>query len=222
MPSIYSPVVMAPDLLDAETRGPRRTATAEELRRLLSRLDPDPERAWELYDRLRRKLTLFFECNRGWDAVELAEEVLDRLARKDEAYEIRNAVEFAFGVARNLRKEALRRAATTLLSPDLTMVEDPRGRAESLEAAVLNKIEGERRRGCISECLQSWDEEDRRLFLEYYPLDAGDLEATRRRIAAVLQIKIGALRTRMCRLREKLQTCFGDCCARGYRQKGGH
>jgi DNA-directed RNA polymerase specialized sigma24 family protein len=212
---------MTSDLLDAETRAPRRTATAEDLRRLLARLDPDPHRAWALYDQLRRKLTLFFECSRGWDALALAEEVLDRLARKDEAYEIRNAAEFAFGVARNLRKEALRRSATTFVTSDLIMLEDPKGRMESLEATVLNKIEGEKRQGCISECLQSWDEQDRRLLLEYYPMDASDLEATRLRIAGVLQIKIGALRTRMCRLREKLQTCFEDCCARPPR-KGRH
>jgi RNA polymerase sigma factor (sigma-70 family) len=211
--------VMAPDNLVAAKRQPRRTATTEELRRLLSRLDPDPERGWELYERLRRKLILFFERNRGWDAVELAEEVLDRLAKKGEAYEIRNAGEFAFGVARNLRKEALRRASTTFLSPDLALVADPRGVAESLETAVLKKIEDERRLDCISKCLGSWDEQERRLFLEYYPLDAEGLEAARRRIATRLEITIGTLRTRMCRLREKLQTCFEACCANGYRQR---
>jgi DNA-directed RNA polymerase specialized sigma24 family protein len=189
--------------------------SAEDFQRLLRRLDPEPERAWQAYDDLRRKLIVFFERLRDADAVELAEEVLDRVAKKGDPYEIRNAAEFAFGVARNLRREALRKAASRVDVPDLAALEDPRTREAGLETVVIDKIEGERRRGCVLRCLDTWLEEDRRLLFAYYPLDDDRLEEARLRLADSRRMTIGALRTRMFRLREKLESCFRACCARG-------
>jgi hypothetical protein len=191
----------------------KRTVSAEDFRRLLRRLDPEPERAWQAYDGLRSKLITFFERMRDVDAVELAEEVLDRVAKKDELYEIRNAAEFAFGVARNLRREAQRKACARIDVPDLAALEDPRERG--LENALIDKIEDERRRGCVLTCLDCWREEDRRLLLAYYPLDDERLDEARQTLAESHGMTIGALRTRVCRLREKLERCFRECCACG-------
>jgi hypothetical protein len=189
--------------------------SAEDFRRLLRRLDAEPERAWEIYDGLRRKLITFFERLPAGDAVELAEEVLDRIARKEEPYEIRNAVEFAFGVARNLRKEALRKAAARIDVPDLAALEDPRTREMALENRLIDKIESERRLRCVLRCLDGWREDDQRLLLAYYPVDDEGLQEVRQKLADSRCMTIHALRTRMCRLRERLEACFRSRCAHG-------
>src|SRR5690242_7602920 len=59
----------------------KRDFNPEDLDRLLMRFDPDPVHAWECYDKLRKRLVIFFEHNHCLEAEELAEEVLDRVAR---------------------------------------------------------------------------------------------------------------------------------------------
>ena len=50
--------------------------------RLLSALDPDPDRAGRAYEHLRRALIRFFECRNAHPADECADITLDRLERK--------------------------------------------------------------------------------------------------------------------------------------------
>jgi hypothetical protein len=83
----------------------KRAADPEDFRRLLRRLSSDPLEAWQAYETLRQKLIMFFAYHYCSQAEELAEDVLDRIAKKSDSYEITNVIEFAFGVARNVRKE---------------------------------------------------------------------------------------------------------------------
>src|SRR5713226_3888707 len=95
---------------DATGTKRKREANSEDFRRLLGRLSSDPAQAWQAYDTLRQKLVMFFEYRCRFQAEELAEEVLDRIAKKSDSYEISNVSEFAFGVARNLRNEVARKS----------------------------------------------------------------------------------------------------------------
>ena len=61
-----------------------------DLTRLLMRLDSDPAKAWEQYRSLRCRLVKFFEWNQCTFPEELADEVLDRVARKPAEEEIRD------------------------------------------------------------------------------------------------------------------------------------
>jgi RNA polymerase sigma factor (sigma-70 family) len=193
----------------------RREANAEDFRRLLARFDSDPVQAWQAYDSLRRKLVMFFEHHRDLDAEELAADAMERIAKKTDAVEIGNIAEFAFGVARNVRREALRRLAATPRISDLALGGDvPSGGADSQNPAedmVIERIDQQRKFHCLVQCMKRIDSDDRRMLFLYYPQQNDELEERRQQLAESLSLTLGTLRTRIARLREKLERCFQDC-----------
>ncbi|MBZ5526096.1 MAG: hypothetical protein LAP21_28075 [Acidobacteriia bacterium] len=197
----------------------KREVSAEDFRRLLTRFDPDPLKAWQAYDSLRRKLVMFFEPHRGLDAEALAAEALERIARKSDSVEIANIAEFAFGVARNLRREALRKVAATSRLSELGGDEHPAAGTEGSEQALLGRMDAQHKVRCFVECMKALDSRDRRLLLMYYPPQEDDLEERRRQLAVSLNMTLSALRTRVARLREKLERCFQNCRARNTDEK---
>lgn len=184
----------------------KREATPEDFKRLLARLHPDPAQAWQAYYTLRRKLVLFFEHNGNFEAEELAEEALDRIAKKSDSYEIESVSEFAFGVARNLRREAFRERAAWLPMPDTG--NEFAARERDPETAIIGNLDAEKKLKRLAKCLQQLPIKERKLVLEYYPPERENLEGRRQQLAASLGINLGALRTSMARLREKLEECF--------------
>src|SRR5215211_2074555 len=83
--------------------------------KLLTRFDPDPERAGQKYEQLRAGIIKYFECRGSAFPDELADETINRVARKVvEGAEIpeSNFSSYFYGVARNVFKEHLR-------SPDM-------------------------------------------------------------------------------------------------------
>lgn len=197
---------------DAPGAKRKREASAEDFQRLLARLNSDPNQAWQSYDVLRRKLVMFFEYHCRFQAEELAEEVLDRIAKKSESYEITNVAEFAFGVARNLRKEAIRKTPFVQMS---NVEASQRGHSsQDPEEAIVSHIDSQKKLECFLQCMKRLDAEERKLLFEYYPLDDIELEERRLRLAEKHQINLSTLRTRMARLREKMEICFENCYSR--------
>lgn len=189
----------------------KRKATAEEFRLLLKRLDPLEDRAWEIHDALRRKLIWFFESEFPLQAEELAEEALDRIARKLNSSEIRDVAEFAFGVARNLRRETSRHALIAARLAASGAISDSVQSGENPEQAAISRIDFDRKLACLKKCLLRLDAEERRLLSLYYPDDGSNLEERREALARELKISLGTLRTRIARLREQLEKCFENC-----------
>lgn len=141
----FKRVLSESDGMDSETAGRRkRDVTLEEFRRLLLRLNLDPMRAWREYAELRRKLVMFF--GPGSQAVDLAEEVLDRIAKKPESEPIENITEFAVGIARNLRREFWRKTSVTMQMPEGVDLPD---QDHDPESSILEAIDGGRRRECF-------------------------------------------------------------------------
>src|SRR5260370_8709895 len=73
--------------------------TEEEFDQFLAKLDPDRDIAAGKYQTLRRKLVDLFEHRACRAAEDLADETIDRIARKLKTEEIRNIHLFAHGVA---------------------------------------------------------------------------------------------------------------------------
>jgi DNA-directed RNA polymerase specialized sigma24 family protein len=186
-------------------RTPVRAAlTAEKFEGLLQRLDCDRDRAGARYEEIRRKLIRFFLWRYCRDAESLVDETLDRVAGKlaEDRATIRNITAFVWGVARNVRQEAVRRDARTVPLPDFSLDDglfagawtpaDPPGHAGDQE-----------RIRCLRKCIQSLSEGDRRLLVTYH-LTGGRRADERRRLAQEIGITQGALRIRATRLRFKL------------------
>ncbi|PYQ55327.1 MAG: hypothetical protein DMF78_02435 [Acidobacteria bacterium] len=94
----------------APTRRVRWALTRRALDGLLRALDPDEHRAADRYERLRHGLIVFFLGHGVVDAEARADETLDRVSRRiDEGTPIRDLGRFAYGVARLVCSESLRR-----------------------------------------------------------------------------------------------------------------
>jgi hypothetical protein len=95
----------------AQSSRKKRELTPEAFTKLLAILDPDPETAGGKYEQLRRKLIKFFEWRGSFISDELADETLNRLARKiDEGEEIeKNVFALSLGIARFVLLETLKR-----------------------------------------------------------------------------------------------------------------
>jgi DNA-directed RNA polymerase specialized sigma24 family protein len=187
--------------------GERRT----DLSRLLLRLDSDPATAWEKYRSLRCRLIKFFEWNQCAFPEELADEVLDRVARKPQEEEIRDVTEFVIGVARNLRLEAYKKSQRE------THIEDRPGGQESLadprdhEQEIVADLDHQNSLACLRECLGNLRSADRTLALDYYSAQDEKQKVHRQKLASAAGITMIALRVRANRLREKLEQCVSTC-----------
>src|SRR5688572_7932468 len=85
----------------------------------LHRLDRDRESAGRKYEDLRRKLIKFFEWNRCFPAEDLADETLDRVARRLVREDVGHVLPFAWGVANHVRQESGRQMRRQVALCDL-------------------------------------------------------------------------------------------------------
>jgi DNA-directed RNA polymerase specialized sigma24 family protein len=180
---------------------------------LLARLDPDRDRAGEKYEILRRKLVKFFEWNQCFPAEDLADETFNRMAKKCEHEEIREPTSLALGVARNIRLEAFKRKRREAPTGDSRECDDHPAGSGKPEEEIILKLDLERRLKCLGYCLGMLPNGDRNLFIQFFDIQEGHAEQ-RVRIAESAGLKIGALRTKVCRLREKLESCASECVCR--------
>jgi len=175
--------------------------TEQSLARLLSVLDEDPERAGEQYEILRRKLVKFFEWRGSTTSEELADETLNRLARKiDEGEAIRSLSAYIGGMARLVWLEALKEQ------------ERARGAFEELRASSQYSSQTDSPRiACFESCLEGLPPENRALILDYYRAEKSSKIKLRKELAEEMGLPLNALRIRAHRIRVPLEKCVADC-----------
>ena len=182
-----------------------RALTSAAFHGLLSRLDPDPQRAGEKYEALRRRLTAFFAWRGAPWPEEHADETINRVAKRAAEDETVLQIEaYAVGVARMVLLEALRDKAKA------------RARLswQTLTGSDENAAEADERWTCLDRCLSLLSAPERDFILEYYTNTGkhtgGHLEA-RRAMATKLRIPLHMLRARAFRLRDRLEGCVRGC-----------
>jgi len=163
--------------------------TADHLASLLAALGPQ---AADRYEQLRWRLARLFEWERSVDPEALADEALDRLARRlAESEPVERIESYLFGIARLL----LREEAARNVRQRSKLAEFARARTR-LSLPASDEL-AER----LSRCLAMLAPEQRRILLSYYQ------DKQRERLAAELGLQMNALRNRALRLREKLEKC---------------
>jgi DNA-directed RNA polymerase specialized sigma24 family protein len=180
------------------SRGVRWRLSQTAFDALLASLDADRVRAGEQYERLRQKLVKFFEWRGAVAPEDLADETLNRVARKIESgEEIRNVAAFCSGVARLVWHETLKeRERTGELAADV-----------AAPSAADPGDEEELRLDALELCLGELPGDHRAIVLEYY---AGERRAKidhRKELARRLGIEVNALRIRVHRIRARLESC---------------
>jgi len=165
--------------------------------RLLSWLDADRERAGFLYEQIRWRLITILASRGCTLAEELADETIDRVARRvtdiHETYRGDKALYF-LGVMNNVHHEYLRRPPPPRL---IQTAEDVQAREEI--------------HLCLDNCLAQLAPYSRQLIERYYAENKQAKIDLRKVIAREMGIKASSLRLRALRIRETLQTCIEQC-----------
>ncbi|MGH9836664.1 MAG: RNA polymerase sigma factor [Blastocatellia bacterium] len=186
--------------------------------KLLALFDADAERAGEKYELMRSKLIKFFRCRGSHTPHELADEVMNRLARRvDQGEEIRRETlaEYFYGVAHNVLRESWRNPENIFSSIEaLPPSEHPADNPARLADSIADRQESERRLECLESCVGKLPPETHRLIISYYEEEKGAKIGNRQRLAAALGVPINALRIRVHRIRAKLEKCVTECLSR--------
>ncbi len=175
----------------------RWSLTPEAFDRLLGQLGPEPESAAREYEAIRRRLIDFFDW-RGVLAPEaLADETLDRVARKlDEGEAVENLRAYCYGVAKRVLLEWDKRQAREAVA------------LRDLPAPGRGEPEAEERVACLERGLRQLPAADRELIVEYYRGEGKAHLPGRKALADRLGITYATLKTRAHRIRTRLEEAF--------------
>jgi DNA-directed RNA polymerase specialized sigma24 family protein len=165
--------------------------SAEAFDQLLRTLDPDRDTASRRYEALRRKLIDLFTWEHCESPDELADEALNRLAKRlSEGVSVDGpgTDRYAFGIARFLMREQgrTRRNRDLALREIARLQQQRQGDSDMLLA--------------LTRCLDALPADSRKLLERYYTED-------RMAVARSLDISVNALRNRALRIRERLYHC---------------
>lgn len=179
------------------------TLTGEAFQKLLFSLDPDVQRAGEIYESIRLTLIKFFDWRGVHFPEECADETFNRIVRKLEAGEtIVDVKTYCHGVARFVLLESLKK---------------PEHKSTNLEnlpplvAPVQEEPNSNYRLECFRQCLQALPPETKQLILQYYQDESRAKINNRTMLAEKLGLPLNALRSRAQRIRMKLEECINKC-----------
>lgn len=172
--------------------------------RLLGWLNQDQEQAGLLYEKIRWRLITIFAARGCAVPEELADETIDRVARRvleiEPNYTGDKALYF-FGVANNVHHEYLKRP------------QPPAQQNEPIDAQK-DRDDQEQLHHCLEHCLRKLSEESQQMILRYYSQEKQAKIHLHKEMAEKLGITINTLRLRVLRMKEKLQPCIERCLER--------
>ncbi|MBB6142713.1 DNA-directed RNA polymerase specialized sigma24 family protein [Silvibacterium bohemicum] len=180
---------------------------------LLTALDPDLERASGKYTALHDRLIRFFHWNNVEDADALADETLDRLARRvaadrndATAEAVKEPEKFAAGIARLLLHEYWRQRQRQEQALQLISKQERASSAADVREDVREGIrETEALAQALDHCLQKLPAAQRELIEKYYDTEGRNHIESRKQLAGQLKISLNALRNRAMRIRSELE-----------------
>ncbi len=178
----------------------------EDFEKLLAWLHHDRERAGRKYEEIRESLIKVFSWRGYYDAEDLADEVVNRVAAKShelaDSY-VGDPALYFYGVAKKILHERERR--------ELHMPLDPRMKAPDI-ATEPGEVEADaRREECLQKCLRELDADDRMLILAYYQKSKQAKIDYRKALAHQLGMGTNALRVKVFRIRGHLKKCMKKC-----------
>lgn len=170
----------------------------ENFRALLLALHPDEHKAAEEYRRLHERSVRLFTLNRVADPHALADEALDRLARRvaEERIKVDSPAAFLQGIARHLLQEEHRRRTR-----DREAAEEwtsHRTAPNETDDELMESVEA---------CLGRMSSDQQELLRNYYRDSGRDKIEHHRKLAADRGLSLNALRNQIMRARKKLDDC---------------
>jgi DNA-directed RNA polymerase specialized sigma24 family protein len=176
-------------------------------RRLLEWLDEDADSGGRKYLEMRERLITYFDRKNCLLPDELADETLNRVARRLEEegkIETETPAKYCYITARFVFLESLRGKEKQNVPLDKSL-------NQKAVAETDEKEEKEKMLVCLENCTGKLDAANREIILDYYVGEERTKIENRRAIAARLEISVNALSIRACRIRDKLETCVKKC-----------
>jgi RNA polymerase sigma factor (sigma-70 family) len=173
---------------------------------LLRRLKGEPEAAAHEYEAVRRRLRSYFAIRGLQEAEALADETLDRIARRlEEGEVVEHFASYLYAVAENVYREALRQQARQQAA------------AFEIRRSLLaaDTAPNQERFDCLKRCLRKLDAESRALILGYYRGEGASHLEGRKLLAVRLGLSYANLKTRAHRIRGLLEQCLRRCLEAG-------
>jgi len=179
------------------TRKKERELNSDAFEALLRWLDSDRDLAGRRYEDIRQRLIRIFACRGCMEPDILADETINRVARKVEEiagnYHGDPALYF-YGVANKIHLEQLKK-----VKPQVT--EWHEDKEEDHEAEFE----------CLDRCMDKLTMHNRELVLKYYDHEKEAKIEQRRMLAETMNIGLNALRIRAHRIRSILYRCISGC-----------
>ncbi len=176
------------------------TLDQKDFNSLLLWLDEDIEIAGVKYQRIREKLVKFFVGRGLFDAEDLADDAINRVAAKCEqlgpTYEGEKSSYF-YGVARKIYLETTHRKNVSVEEIELRFEN-----SDYHESAELK---------CLDNCLKKLPAHEQQMILDYYQSENSTKYKHRQGLAEALNLSVGKLRVRTFRIRAALRDCLEEC-----------
>lgn len=183
--------------------------------RLLEWLDEGADSAGRNYLEMRERLIAFFDRKNCVSPDELADETLNRVARRLEeegTIESETPAKYCYITARFVFMESLR------AKPNVSIDDDAQNtKIRQLAATDAGDEEHERKEkmlDCLENCTNQLEPQNREIIVRYYFGEERVKIENRRALAANLGISVNALTIRACRIRDKLERCVKKCVGR--------
>jgi DNA-directed RNA polymerase specialized sigma24 family protein len=183
--------------------------TTEAFQRLLGWLDGGADSDGRTYLDIRSRLIAYFDRKNCVFPDDLADETLNRVARRlteEKAIDAEVPAKYCYIVAKFVFMETLRRKENTNVPFD--------GVKEAVLFTSSSNEEAdsrERMLTCLEDCTSKLEPASRELIFRYYSGEQRERIENRRRMAKHLGISVNALSIRAFRIRDKLERCVGKC-----------
>ena len=179
--------------------------TQSALHRLLTWLDGEAESGGQSYLEIRDRLVLFFDRKNCSSPEDLADETLNRVARRleeEDGIECDTPAHYCYIVARFVFLESLRQSHPHQLSDH---------HAPAMQDSPEEKQVEEQRSECLAKCIHELPREEQTLIINYYQGEQRAKINHRRTMAQELGLTMNALSIRACRIRARLELCMRKC-----------
>jgi DNA-directed RNA polymerase specialized sigma24 family protein len=201
--------------LSAQKAGSKKgwALTPEAFQRLLAWLDEGADTGGRKYVEMRRRLVAYFDRKDCAAPDELADETLNRVARRLEeegVIESETPARYCYIVARFVFMESLREA-----KKDHALLDAARRQSSPNHLAPSDIDEEhqsrERMLDCLARCTSALETTNRDIITRYYIGKERLKIENRRALAEEMGITVNALSIRACRIRDKLEACVRRC-----------
>ena len=177
-------------------------------RRLLEWLDDGKNSDGERYLEIRTRLVTYFDRKNSLNPDELADETLNRVARRLEEegkIESETPAKFCYITAKFIFLESLRSKEKLNISLDEVVIN------QDFSKIQTEKFDQETRLNCLENCTNNLETGNREIIFGYYFGEERIKIENRRNLAKTFDISVNALSIRACRIREKLAVCVENC-----------